>query len=832
MEVAGLVLASIELTTRTIHFIYRYVNEVKDADDARHRLLHELHAINGILQFVRPQLDSSPTGDPALASLGADCGPSLAEYKKTIEDLSNDLLADSKKSRLPRILTWPIQRRSADKILLKLERYKTTFTLAFSGMARFVDHAAAMCVCTFWSDYDSFRATNTEAITGTILTELRSFKSEWTQKDDYGRTDKILKDILDELKPIDHTTRHSNLVRKRQDGTCQWIFSHSTFLEWKTEKGGVLWLHGTAGSGKSTLASAVIEDGESASNPVVYHYCHYQQPATLDVSSILRTILAQLLRVVSTLRCRRLGNELDDILTKIQRDGVSLVTRLLLHIILVLSCELCPKPLLLVIDGLNECSKETSNEMVDHLLTISKRGANVLVTSCAAHTSHIDFERMLSMSLTAERSHVDSDIEHRIVRSLAKKGTRLNSFAQLEDINIQDSLLSKANGMFQWVECQLDSLQKCPTKGDVKRALASLPGSMEATYVRMLESIQGEFSGSDIPRTILRWVVGAKRPLSGRELREAVMIEIGRRELNDDLDIFDVGWIVDSCRLLTYCDAGAGGEPGEELEVTLVHSTVKEYLLKESWFSDTIPESRRNLDVDLAMRCLTYLSLDTLAMRDSPKFDTQGEPAEATAERLRKHPFYGYATEFCADHLSRVTDPDSELRDLVEIVHDRMKKLGETEVAQRLRKFRDDSVSGEAVAPVLRHRHTLLSRKAADPLNMWLRSGRTPSRSLDGCEQFEVKRFRDQLRSLQRTQDDMEDASLTAQQQVELPELRMLCSHGRSPSFLPKLPSRLLRERPLKASDRIALATVLLSVAPDMDEITNTCRMLYHIDSY
>ena len=73
---------------------------------------------------------------------------------------------------------------------------------------------------------------------------------------------------------------------------------------------------------------------------------------------------------------------------------------------------------------------------------------------------------------------------------------------------------------FHWVRCQLDTISKCQTPGDVEKALKTLPKDLNVTYERILLKI-------------LRWLVGSMRPLQLLELEEAIMIECGTSKLDE-----------------------------------------------------------------------------------------------------------------------------------------------------------------------------------------------------------------------------------------------------------------------------------------------------------
>ncbi|KIJ42505.1 hypothetical protein M422DRAFT_170991, partial [Sphaerobolus stellatus SS14] len=45
---------------------------------------------------------------------------------------------------------------------------------------------------------------------------------------------------------------------------------------------------------------------------------------------------------------------------------------------------------------------------------------------------------------------------------------------------------------FRWVECQVNTLRKCHRPYDVKKALISLPQTLDETYRRILLAVEEE----------------------------------------------------------------------------------------------------------------------------------------------------------------------------------------------------------------------------------------------------------------------------------------------------------------------------------------------------
>ncbi|KAG4429187.1 hypothetical protein IFR05_015330 [Cadophora sp. M221] len=76
---------------------------------------------------------------------------------------------------------------------------------------------------------------------------------------------------------------------------------------------------------------------------------------------------------------------------------------------------------------------------------------------------------------------------------------------------------------FRWVVCQLDALRKCLKVDALRKALKSLPKTLDDTYVRILLRIDEDYS-QDAFR-ILQWLIYSARPLHIEEMVEVIAID-------------------------------------------------------------------------------------------------------------------------------------------------------------------------------------------------------------------------------------------------------------------------------------------------------------------
>jgi len=85
---------------------------------------------------------------------------------------------------------------------------------------------------------------------------------------------------------------------------------------------------------------------------------------------------------------------------------------------------------------------------------------------------------------------------------------------------------------FRWVQCQIDTLDKCTSVSEIRGVLESLPEGLEETYRRILIAIDRCLPDARLVRRALVWLVAALRPMRLCELLEGLTIDPIRRSLD------------------------------------------------------------------------------------------------------------------------------------------------------------------------------------------------------------------------------------------------------------------------------------------------------------
>lgn len=195
----------------------------------------------------------------------------------------------------------------------------------------------------------------------------------------------------------------------------------------------------------------------------------------------------------------------------------------------------------------------------------------------------------------------------------------------------------------------MDHLCLLPNDAARRRALNTLPPTLNATYERILQRINK--SNKEVQQLVqrsLRWLLCSKEPLSSLALCEAISIENGDTTL-DRTAVPDESEIFRWCSSLVRRSAS-----GKSLE--LGHFTVKEFLTNGTDLLDSeygvyhfSPEID---DAELAETCLTYLSFENFGSgsRDSTYF---------SYKRWENFGFRQYAVRHWAEHARKnLTRPE------------------------------------------------------------------------------------------------------------------------------------------------------------------------------
>jgi hypothetical protein len=103
--------------------------------------------------------------------------------------------------------------------------------------------------------------------------------------------------LLEWISPTNYPTRHSDILKHRQEGTGQWFLDSPEVARWLSKDKETLFCPGVPGAGKTMMAAitihSLLQSMQHSSNGIAYVYCNYKAEEQ-DAFSMLSAILKQL----------------------------------------------------------------------------------------------------------------------------------------------------------------------------------------------------------------------------------------------------------------------------------------------------------------------------------------------------------------------------------------------------------------------------------------------------------------------------------------------------------------------------------------------------------
>ena len=309
----------------------------------------------------------------------------------------------------------------------------------------------------------------------------------------------------------------------------------------------------------------------------------------------------------------------------------------------------------MVVDALDECTQRDCIARALKTIHDSCPMVKILVSSRQEPEISAVFDDLPNFRIT--QKHMAPDIASFVKAEIADRiqSKRLKIRKPELQQTICDTLISKANGMFQWVKCQIEVLCTLGMDKLILKALGDLPRDLAGTYTRILQRIEREREQLESVKRLLRWLVRGTRSMSLEELSECIGMDL--EEDNESMDFDAV--VTDPKDILHLC--GSLVTLSEGGKVSLAHNTVKEFLLSDFTRANMAQFYVGDDEVEavLAKTCLVYLNYSdfiTGAVQEEAQF----------RELLEEYKFLDYAAQSWAIHAHQCKEQD---------VHDLILKL-------------------------------------------------------------------------------------------------------------------------------------------------------------
>lgn len=336
---------------------------------------------------------------------------------------------------------------------------------------------------------------------------------------------------------------------------------------------------------------------------IAYHYCDFADPLTLDVTQIAGSLVRQVVE-----QAEPFPSAVRDLYYKCSMNSPQLDTLIkLLEKIVNQSFEI----IYVIIDGVDECPNRLALLEAIQKLRQQQWDRGVLRVLLSSRPEY-DLRQVLlaEPQFAILPKHVETSLETHVRNELAKISKLLHLPTTARE-NLVQNLVFCADGMFRWVQCQLDVLRKVRTLKALQTALETLPEGLYKTYDRILEGVQE--TDYEYVLRLLKWLVGSERRLSLEELAEGIALDPAKDRFDTEERLMESKDVLDLCGSLIRLE--------EDETVVLAHFSVKEYLLSSRLTTKMHGIAKFALQEDSSkhyvLRCLvTYIVTIGLHIQD------------------------------------------------------------------------------------------------------------------------------------------------------------------------------------------------------------------------
>ncbi|KAI5922299.1 hypothetical protein F4810DRAFT_711663 [Camillea tinctor] len=363
-----------------------------------------------------------------------------------------------------------------------------------------------------------------EHLYSTVRNRLKEFYQEacevvpirFAKHTKYPMKSEEAKACLDSLAFCEMETRFYD-IKEAHSETCKWLAVHKTFVDWRDQSRGLLWIKGKPGSGKSTLLKHVIREllDTPKEDVLVLHFFFHGRGSELQRTplGLYRYLLYHILKGIPSARDRIIDKYLNRYkeqpwheaeLQELLKSSLKNVIKL--------------SHVLLLVDALDECGKKTAITLVKFFQELqrvlqaqkSSRFRFGICFTCRKYPM-LTLENDLEICV---EEHNTNDINRYIQTRLFE-----------EDLDyLAPTIIRHASGVFLWAQLVIDAARddqyESVSSRGIQRRVQQIPRDLEEMYLKITEGITETLDALQL----IRWVCYAQRPLSPDELRWAMAV--------------------------------------------------------------------------------------------------------------------------------------------------------------------------------------------------------------------------------------------------------------------------------------------------------------------
>ncbi|KAF5343132.1 hypothetical protein D9758_015219 [Tetrapyrgos nigripes] len=266
------------------------------------------------------------------------------------------------------------------------------------------------------------------------------------------------------------------------EGTGTWLLDHKSFQKWKGNlNGSLLWLQGKAGSGKTFLCTNVINDLRKDSS-VFFYYFDTRDKVKVDYQGFIFSLLCQVAKEAIEKGNISAQNELERLYNSSKKGDFLVAENIETTLVNML---MAMDTAYVIVDAMDECAEQYQAKLIVLMHNLHTKLKNCYVLASSRPHINVAHKEVQIIALDKQTSDIGmgSDIEKYVDIKLQEQ---LAWSAELK-VEIKDTLVNSAEGQIRWVDCQLTALNEIKMPRKVRKALKSLPKTLQETYAKILE---------------------------------------------------------------------------------------------------------------------------------------------------------------------------------------------------------------------------------------------------------------------------------------------------------------------------------------------------------
>jgi hypothetical protein len=415
---------------------------------------------------------------------------------------------------------------------------------------------------------------------------------------------------------------------------------NTVFQHWRNRhdlqnNNGLLWIKGKPGAGKSTLMKYILKQSKETffKDQVIAAYFFNARGTDLEKTPIgmLRSLVYQLIDQDRG-ACERFLVNFRDKLKKHPQGQWDWGRGELEEYLSVEANRTHPKPIILLIDALDECGEREVQNVVTFLESLStdavQAGIDLRICLSSRHYPLVSIRKCLELIVEQIQEH-DDDIKVYIRDRLIERTDE-----------VEAQILSKARGIFMWVVLVVAMLNHAFNHGKIEamqNLLNELPPDIEQVFQTLLNR---DMDNKHETILAIQWILFCKRPIQPVELFCAVQVGTTPKQISP-WDTSEITSNKVSNRII-HSSKGLIEKRKGETTLQFIHLSVNDFLLRNGRLR-TLDSRLRNNPVGtshdyLKRCCFAYLMSMQLPI-ENDAFVAQ-----------RSYPFLPYTSKYIFYH--------------------------------------------------------------------------------------------------------------------------------------------------------------------------------------